>query len=126
MAAQREELAASDTHVARHSNEDTAYEYLCRLEEAKKCDNLFSLCARVYVNYFQVISCSWAYNLFHRWIELVISESLPPAAELEDSLQSGVILCKVGMKLLPSEPMWKRIYDLDHSKFKVGSVQLSY
>jgi hypothetical protein len=49
----------------------------------------------------------------------VLDEELPSALELEEYLQNGVLLCKLAMKLLPDEPMWKKVYDLDQSKFKV-------
>lgn len=52
-------------------------------------------------------------------METVLSETLPTALELEDYLQNGVILCKLAMKFLPDEPMWKKVYDIDQSKFKV-------
>lgn len=69
------------------------------------------------IKVFISIECS---TFILRWLEFVISETLPSATELEDSLQSGVILCKLGMKLLPSEAMWKKVYDLDQTKFKVS------
>ena len=52
-------------------------------------------------------------------METLLNEELPSVLELEDYLQNGVILCKISMKLLPDEPMWKKVYDLDQSKFKV-------
>lgn len=51
-----------------------------------------------------------------------MGEDLPPAAELEDALQNGVYLCRLGMTLLPNEDMWKKVYDLNQAKFKVGAV----
>ena len=54
------------------------------------------------------------------WIEDVLSCELPVAPDLEDALQNGVILCKLGMKLLPDDPMWNRVYDINQSKFKVS------
>lgn len=56
-----------------------------------------------------------------RWMEAVLNEELPSTLQLEEYLQNGVILCKLTMKLLPDEPMWKKVYDLDQSKFKVLS-----
>ena len=45
------------------------------------------------------------------------------ATELEDALQNGVLLCRLGIKLLPDDPMWKKVYDIDQTKFKVcGTV----
>ena len=52
-------------------------------------------------------------------MESVLNEEVPSALELEEYLQNGVLLCKLAMKLLPDEPMWKKVYDLDQSKFKV-------
>ena len=57
-----------------------------------------------------------------RWIESVIKEDLPPVLELEDALQNGVYLCKLGMSLLPGDELWKKVYDLDQSKYKVCVV----
>ena len=55
-----------------------------------------------------------------RWIESVLEVTLPSAVEFESALQNGVILCRLGMKLLPDDPMWSKVYDLDESKFKVS------
>ena len=44
---------------------------------------------------------------------------MPPATQLEDRLQNGVILCKMGMKLLPLDSMWKKVYDLEETRYKV-------
>lgn len=49
----------------------------------------------------------------------MLGEDLPPTTELEDALQNGVYLCRIGMALLPKDEMWKKVYDLDQSKFKV-------
>ena len=67
-------------------------------------------------------SCSTVtYIHVYRWLEAVLNISLPSATELESSLQNGVILCRLGMKFLPDDPMWNKVYDLDESKFKVCS-----
>jgi len=50
----------------------------------------------------------------------VLSEPMPPAPHLEDGLQNGVVLCKLGMKLLPLDPMWKKVYDLQETRYKVS------
>ncbi|XP_019861155.1 PREDICTED: uncharacterized protein LOC109589532 [Amphimedon queenslandica] len=70
------------------AEKSAAYDYLCRLDEAK------------------------------RWIESIISEDLPPVTEFEDVISNGVYLCKLGMKLLPNNPEWKKVYDLDQTKFR--------
>ena len=57
--------------------------------------------------------------IFFRWMEGVLNEELPPVLEFEEYLQNGVLLCRLAMKVLPDEPMWKKVYDLDLSKFKV-------
>lgn len=75
---------------------DAAYEYLCRLEEAKK------------------------------WMEGVIGETLPSSTEFENSLSNGVYLCKLGMKLLPDEAQWKRVYDLDQNKYHLKGLDFRH
>lgn len=52
-------------------------------------------------------------------MEGIIREELPPVLELEDALQNGIYLCKLGMALLPDDDLWKKVYDIDQSKFKV-------
>lgn len=52
-------------------------------------------------------------------MESFLDEELPSTLELEEYLQNGVILCKIAMKLLPDEPMWKKVYDIEQTKFKV-------
>ncbi len=56
----------------------------------------------------------------------MLSCELPGAPALEETLQNGVILCKLGMKLLPDDQMWNRVYDLDQSKFKVSFANSSH
>ncbi|XP_043245091.1 ras GTPase-activating-like protein IQGAP1 [Amphibalanus amphitrite] len=51
--------------------QSVAYEYLCRLEEAK------------------------------RWMEAVLGEPLPPTTELEESLRHGVHLARLALRLRP-------------------------
>lgn len=57
-----------------------------------------------------------------RWLEGVLTCELPPVTELEDTLQNGVVLCQLGMKLLPNDPMWQKVYDVDLTKFKVCAI----
>ena len=42
-------------------------------------------------------------------MESIIGEELPPSTELEENLCNGVVLCKLGMKLFPDDPQWKRV-----------------
>ncbi|XP_064397976.1 uncharacterized protein LOC135344660 [Halichondria panicea] len=95
MASQANSLRRSSS-VSIGEQSETAYEYLCRQEEAK------------------------------RWLESVLSCELPGAPALEETLQNGVILCKLGMKLLPDDQMWNRVYDLDQSKFKNKGLDYRY
>ena len=57
--------------------------------------------------------------LLFRWMEAILMETLPPVTELEDRLSNGVLLCALGKKLLPNDPMWKKVFDQDQAKFKV-------
>ena len=62
---------------------------------------------------------------YYRWLEAVLGVSLPPATELEAALQNGVVLCRLGAKLIPDDPMWGKVYDMDQSKFKVRTERCS-
>ena len=65
--------------------------------------------------------------LLCRWVESVIQEALPDAQWWEYSLCNGICLCKLGRKLLPDFPVWKKIYDLDQTRFEVfGLAYLLY
>jgi hypothetical protein len=82
-------METSSKRRSLHETEkNAAYEYLYRLYEVK------------------------------RWIELMIDEELPIITTFEDSLCNGVFLCKLAMKLLPDDPQWRKVYDLDQAKFK--------
>ncbi|XP_015275760.1 PREDICTED: ras GTPase-activating-like protein IQGAP3 [Gekko japonicus] len=70
----------------RRQNE--AYQYLCRLEEAK------------------------------RWMEACLKEDLASPTELEESLRNGVILAKLGHFFAPDVVPLKKIYDLGQARFK--------
>eukprot|EP00055_Hartaetosiga_balthica_P015715 m.94991 g.94991 ORF g.94991 m.94991 type:complete len:1619 (+) comp8935_c0_seq1:39-4895(+) len=67
---------------------NTAYEYLCHLEEAKK------------------------------WIEACIGEELPVASELEGALRNGLIVAKLGMFFAPEIVTEKKIYDKEQKVYK--------
>lgn len=69
-----------------------AYEYLCRLEEAKT------------------------------WIEACIKEKLPHATEFEESLQNGVYLAKLGHFIAPDLLQLNKIYDIDQRRYKVNKL----
>ncbi|XP_068082254.1 ras GTPase-activating-like protein IQGAP1 [Anabrus simplex] len=75
---------------------NTAYEYLCHLEEAKK------------------------------WLETVLRETLPPTTELEENLRNGVYLAKLGHLLAPDEVPLARIYDLEQKRYNVAGLQFRH
>ncbi|XP_060109748.1 ras GTPase-activating-like protein IQGAP3 [Heteronotia binoei] len=81
-----ERLTADEMDEKRRQNE--AYQYLCRLEEAK------------------------------RWMEACLKEDLASPTELEESLRNGVILAKLGHFFAPDVVPLKKIYDLGQARFK--------
>lgn len=54
-----------------------------------------------------------------RWMSSCIGEELPPASELEKSLQNGVFIAKLAMFFAPEKITAKKIYDFDESVYKV-------
>ncbi|KAF5920161.1 hypothetical protein HPG69_006432 [Diceros bicornis minor] len=70
--------------------QNVAYQYLCRLEEAK------------------------------RWMEACLKEELPSPVELEESLRNGVLLAKLGHCFAPSVVPLKKIYDVEQLRYQVG------
>ncbi|XP_048360249.1 ras GTPase-activating-like protein IQGAP3 [Sphaerodactylus townsendi] len=81
-----ERLTADEMDEKRRQNE--AYQYLCRLEEAK------------------------------RWMETCLKEDLALPTELEESLRNGVILAKLGHFFAPDVVPLRKIYDLGQARFK--------
>lgn len=71
-----------------------AYEYLCRLEEAKT------------------------------WLEACIKEKLPHATEFEESLRNGVYLAKLGHFIAPDLLTVNKIYDIDQRRYKVSRAMI--
>ncbi len=55
-------------------------------------------------------------------MEACIEETLPPASELDESLRTGVILCKLGHWVEPETLPLRKIYDLDGSRFEVCNI----
>uniref|UniRef100_A0A8C9WC36 IQ motif containing GTPase activating protein 3 n=1 Tax=Scleropages formosus TaxID=113540 RepID=A0A8C9WC36_SCLFO len=76
--------------------QNVAYQYLCRLEEAK------------------------------RWMEACLHEDLPAPTELEEGLRNGVWLAKLGHCFAPKIVPLKKIYDLDQEKYKVTGLQFRH
>ncbi|XP_026319538.1 ras GTPase-activating-like protein IQGAP1 [Hyposmocoma kahamanoa] len=73
-----------------------AYEYLCRLEEAKT------------------------------WMEACIKEKLPHATEFEESLRNGVYLAKLGHFIAPDLLNLNKIYDIDQRRYKAVGLQFKH
>ncbi|KAJ8736290.1 hypothetical protein PYW08_006946 [Mythimna loreyi] len=73
-----------------------AYEYLCRLEEAKT------------------------------WLEGCLKEKLPPATEFEESLRNGVYLAKLGNFVSPDLLPLNKIYDIDQKRYKIMGLQFKH
>lgn len=78
---------AQEMDAIRHRT--IAYEYLCRLEEAKI------------------------------WMEACLKEELPSAVEFEESLRNGVYLAKLGNFIAPDILPLNKIYDIDLKRYKV-------
>ncbi|NXK51406.1 IQGA1 protein, partial [Chauna torquata] len=84
-----ERLTADEMDEQRRQN--VAYQYLCRLEEAK------------------------------RWMEACLGEELPPPTELEESLRNGVLLAKLGHCFAPDVVPIKKIYDREQTRYKAAT-----
>ncbi|XP_030637038.1 ras GTPase-activating-like protein IQGAP3 isoform X2 [Chanos chanos] len=76
--------------------QNVAYQYLCRLEEAK------------------------------RWMEACLNEELPAPTELEEYLRNGVLLAKLGHCFSPKTVPLKKIYDLDQERYKASGLQFRH
>uniref|UniRef100_A0A8C6BEQ8 IQ motif containing GTPase activating protein 3 n=1 Tax=Monodon monoceros TaxID=40151 RepID=A0A8C6BEQ8_MONMO len=76
--------------------QNVAYEYLCRLEEAK------------------------------RWMEACLKEELPSPVELEESLRNGVLLAKLGHCFAPSVVPLKKIYDVEQLRYQATGLHFRH
>ncbi|KAK7802586.1 hypothetical protein U0070_010670 [Myodes glareolus] len=89
-----ERLTAEEMDEQRRQN--VAYEYLCRLEEAK------------------------------RWMEVCLKEELPSPVELEESLRNGVLLAKLGHCFAPSVVPLKKIYDVEQLRYQATGLHFRH
>ncbi|KAL0984873.1 hypothetical protein UPYG_G00149790 [Umbra pygmaea] len=89
-----ERLTAEEMDEQRVQN--VAYQYLCRLEEAK------------------------------RWMEACLHEELPAPTELEEGLRNGVLLAKLGHCFAPNIVPLKKIYDLNQERYKGMGLQFRH
>ncbi|XP_045439224.1 ras GTPase-activating-like protein IQGAP3 isoform X2 [Pipistrellus kuhlii] len=76
--------------------QNVAYQYLCRLEEAK------------------------------RWMEACLKEELPPPVELEENLRNGVLLAKLGHRFAPSVVPLKKIYDMEQLRYQATGLHFRH
>uniref|UniRef100_A0A2K5I9U8 IQ motif containing GTPase activating protein 3 n=1 Tax=Colobus angolensis palliatus TaxID=336983 RepID=A0A2K5I9U8_COLAP len=89
-----ERLTAEEMDEQRRQN--VAYQYLCRLEEAK------------------------------RWMEACLKEELPSPVELEESLRNGVLLAKLGHCFAPSVVPLKKIYDVEQLRYQAAGLHFRH
>ncbi|KAM7421703.1 hypothetical protein PAMA_015717 [Pampus argenteus] len=89
-----ERLTAEQMDEQRIQN--VAYQYLCRLEEAK------------------------------RWMEACLGEELPVPTELEEALRNGVVLAKLGHRFTPTAVPLKKIYDPDQQRYQAVGLQFRH
>ena len=68
--------------------EQIVYEYLCRLEEAKK------------------------------WIEHLLKEELPEVTIFEQNLRNGVVLAKLASYFAPTVVNSRKIFDIEEHRFQ--------
>uniref|UniRef100_A0A8C8VPB3 IQ motif containing GTPase activating protein 3 n=1 Tax=Pelusios castaneus TaxID=367368 RepID=A0A8C8VPB3_9SAUR len=76
--------------------QNVAYQYLCRLEEAK------------------------------RWMESCLNEELASPTELEENLRNGVILAKLGHCFAPDVVPLKKIYDPEQMRYKATGLHFRH
>ncbi|XP_016077062.1 PREDICTED: ras GTPase-activating-like protein IQGAP3 [Miniopterus natalensis] len=89
-----ERLTAEEMDEQRRQN--VAYQYLCRLEEAK------------------------------RWMEACLKEELPSPVELEENLRNGVLLAKLGHCFAPSVVPLKKIYDVEQLRYQAAGLHFRH
>ncbi|XP_069032658.1 ras GTPase-activating-like protein IQGAP3 [Embiotoca jacksoni] len=89
-----ERLTAEQMDEQRIQN--VAYQYLCRLEEAK------------------------------RWLEACLGEELPSPTELEEALRNGVLLAKLGHRFAPTAVPQKKIYDPEQLRYQAVGLQFRH
>uniref|UniRef100_A0A8C5FXL5 IQ motif containing GTPase activating protein 3 n=1 Tax=Gadus morhua TaxID=8049 RepID=A0A8C5FXL5_GADMO len=89
-----ERLTADEMDQQRIQN--VAYQYLCRLEEAK------------------------------RWMEACLGEELPAPTELEEGLRNGVWLAKLAHHFSPNTTPLRKIYDVDQNRYKAQGLQFRH
>lgn len=61
----------------------------------------------------------------HRWTEACIKETLPLTVELEEGLQNGVYLAKLGHFMAPDVVPLKKVFDKDLTRYHVRVQMVS-
>nr|XP_035974136.1 ras GTPase-activating-like protein IQGAP3 isoform X3 [Halichoerus grypus] len=89
-----ERLTAEEMDEQRRQT--VAYQYLCRLEEAK------------------------------RWMEACLKEELPSPGQLEESLRNGVLLAKLGHCFAPAVVPLKKIYDVEQLRYQATGLHFRH
>ncbi|XP_064449810.1 ras GTPase-activating-like protein IQGAP3 isoform X4 [Mirounga angustirostris] len=89
-----ERLTAEEMDEQRRQT--VAYQYLCRLEEAK------------------------------RWMEACLKEELPSPVQLEESLRNGVLLAKLGHCFAPAVVPLKKIYDVEQLRYQATGLHFRH
>ncbi|XP_062516827.1 ras GTPase-activating-like protein IQGAP2 isoform X2 [Corticium candelabrum] len=87
---------ASGAEMDMKRKEQIAYEYLCRLEEAKQ------------------------------WMEACLKDELPATTEMEEALRTGVILARLANFFAPERVPLKRVYDLDGARFEKKGLHFKH
>jgi Ras GTPase-activating-like protein IQGAP2/3 len=83
-------MSGADLDAARRRN--TAYEYLCHLEEARQ------------------------------WIQACLKIELPPAFELEGALRNGIIVAKLAVFFAPDSVKGRNVYDIDEKVYQAKGL----
>ncbi|KAK3914566.1 Ras GTPase-activating-like protein IQGAP1 [Frankliniella fusca] len=91
-----EEVRHSAQEMDETRKRNLAYEYLCHLEEAKV------------------------------WMEAVLGEKLPSAAQLEESLRNGVYLARLAHIVTPEDVPLNRIYDREQKRYRMAGLQFRH
>ena len=88
--------ARSGADMDLERREDTAYQYLCHLEEAKN------------------------------WMEECIKEELPSSTVLEEHFRSGVYFAKLGHFCAPHVVPKRKIFDPEHKKWEATGLHFKH
>lgn len=60
------------------------------------------------------------------WMEAVLGEQLPPAAQLEEGLRNGIYLARLAHIVTPEDVPLNRIYDREQKRYKIAGLQFRH